>query len=81
MHAGFQFIVMTLDAEAGPLHEIGGEKTRDGLHDPRMLFGITVAEPEFDRLVLLVGTHTLIPLLASCRTVPISPLRLPLRSV
>jgi len=46
MHAGLEFIKMTLHAKARLFHEVGREKAIDSRHDPGMLFDVAIAEPE-----------------------------------
>lgn len=65
MHAGFQFVEMALDAKAGLLHKIGGEKSVYGLHHPGVLLHVTVAQPQLHHMIVLSGIHGL-PTLRLC---------------
>lgn len=59
MHAGFQLIEMSLHAKARLLHKVGGEKSVDGRHNPRVFFHVAVAEPQFHHAILVCGIHGL----------------------
>lgn len=57
VHAGFEFIEMALHTKARLFHEVSGEKTVHGRHDPGMFLDVAVAEPEFGDRDVLSGFH------------------------
>lgn len=57
VHAGFEFIEMTLHTKARLFHEVGREKTVHGGHDPWMFLDVAVTEPELGDRDVLSGFH------------------------
>lgn len=58
VHAGFEFIEVTLYAKARLFHEVSGEEAVHGGHDPWMFLDVAVTEPEFGDRDVLFGFHS-----------------------
>ena len=57
VHAGFEFIDVTLYAKARLFHEVSGEEAVHGGHDPWMFLDVAVTESEFGDRDVLSGFH------------------------
>ena len=57
VHAGFEFIEVTLYAKAWLFHEVSGEEAVHGGHDPWMFLDVAVTESEFGDCDVLPGFH------------------------
>ncbi len=57
VHAGFQFIKVTLHTKARLFHEVRGEETVDSGYYPGMFLDVAVAESEFSGRDVFVRFH------------------------
>ena len=57
MHARFEVVEVSLHGKSRFLHEIGREKSVDGLHGPGMVFDVSIGESKFHDLIDWLCIH------------------------